>query len=480
MRTKIFISHRSKDVEYAAAFVDFLEDLGVPSRFIVCTSVPNHLIPNGSRIYEWLREQFRDYSLHMLFLLSDNYYESPDCLNEMGAAWVTKADSDVVLLPGFSPDRMRGCIGMDMMGIYCDGDKDILKDRIRQLRDKVCEEFGMSTPEERRWERIRDSLLHVLWKETKEMRKISGQIQQNQHPAFEVKILSTNKQVPGTKEPIENMNNPASHKNVLYAITIQNDSAASDLKVFGRSLDTIARKGETYHICVCYPESPDDRWAPFIYILSRANYPAGADGIPRVVSIEYTLEEFRYKQEFKLENDKSYLPGPAQKVVRPDPEIMIRMKNEMRDLFLKSRDEIAGIPSYELSNSPNKKLKYGDAIVISKDCQDPEWNSDGGFGRYEIYDLCDEGILFYDYLSKNIEVEYYLRGTIRKTMARRLLCLRYEDIIAVDPEGNYGYRCPILYTRYGLEENPFRYFYLDGDIFGLIRNSAITEVRDSE
>ena len=165
METKIFISHRSKDVEYATAIVDFLEDLGVASKSIVCTSVPDHLIPNGKKIYDWLREQFLSYNLHMLFLLSDNYYESPDCLNEMGAAWVTKADSDVFLLPGFSADKMRGCIGKELMAIACDCDENILKDRVRQLRDKVCNEFGLSIPEDRRWERIQTALLQQIRKE---------------------------------------------------------------------------------------------------------------------------------------------------------------------------------------------------------------------------------------------------------------------------------------------------------------------------
>lgn len=160
--TKVFISHRSLDVDYAATVVDFLEDLGVSSNAIVCTSVPGHLIPNGQKIYDWLRSQFTEYNLHMIFLLSDNYYNSPDCLNEMGAAWVTKTGSDVFLLPGFSPDKIRGCIGSDTMAIECEGKYDILADRITLLRNKVCKEFGLSIPNERRWTRIKDGTIKEL------------------------------------------------------------------------------------------------------------------------------------------------------------------------------------------------------------------------------------------------------------------------------------------------------------------------------
>lgn len=159
---KVFISHKSEDASAAEAVVDFLEDLHVPSDAIVCTSVPNHLIPNGEKIYDWLRSQFIDYALHVIFLLSKSYYMSPDCLNEMGAAWVTQTCSDAILLPGFTPDNIRGCIGSDTMSIYCDGPDAILSDRLRQLRDTICEEFGLSKPDDRRWEKIRCNLIVKL------------------------------------------------------------------------------------------------------------------------------------------------------------------------------------------------------------------------------------------------------------------------------------------------------------------------------
>lgn len=162
--TKIFISHRSLDADYAATVVDFLEDIGVPSNAVVCTSVPGHLIPNGQKIYDWLRSQFTEYNLHMIFLLSDNYYDSPDCLNEMGAAWVTKASSDVFLLPGFSPDKIRGCIGSDTMAIECEGKHEIVEDRITLLRDKACKEFGLLPPYDRRWARIKNDTIEKLSK----------------------------------------------------------------------------------------------------------------------------------------------------------------------------------------------------------------------------------------------------------------------------------------------------------------------------
>lgn len=159
---KIFISHKSEDVEYAKAVVEFLEDLHIPSEKIVCTSVPGHMIPNGEKIYDWLRKQFTDYDLHVLLLLSHVYYTSPACLNEMGAAWVLQSKSDIVLLPGFKPEDIKGSIGSDTMGIYCDGKEEELRDRFRQLRDTVCDEFSIIKPDEARWETVRDRLIRAL------------------------------------------------------------------------------------------------------------------------------------------------------------------------------------------------------------------------------------------------------------------------------------------------------------------------------
>lgn len=158
---KIFISHRHSDQIAAEALVDFLEDLQVPSEEIVCTSVPGHLVPNGEKVYDWLRKQF-DTDLHVIFLLSHSFYKSPDCLNEMGAAWVTKAKADAILLPGFNPEDISGCLGKDTIALHCGGDEDVLKERIKLLRNTICEEFGLKIPDERRWNSVREKLIGGL------------------------------------------------------------------------------------------------------------------------------------------------------------------------------------------------------------------------------------------------------------------------------------------------------------------------------
>lgn len=46
----------------------------------------------------------------VLFVLSDNYYQSAPCLNEMGAAWITSKKYTTVLTPNFKFEQIVGAI----------------------------------------------------------------------------------------------------------------------------------------------------------------------------------------------------------------------------------------------------------------------------------------------------------------------------------------------------------------------------------
>lgn len=95
----------------------------------------------------------------MIFMLSHNYYDSAASLNEMGAAWLAKTESTLVLLPGFSFSDIKGCIDSSVMGIALEGDINELKHRLGELKDNLCEEFKLSTMSATKWERYRDGFL---------------------------------------------------------------------------------------------------------------------------------------------------------------------------------------------------------------------------------------------------------------------------------------------------------------------------------
>ncbi len=83
MKQKLFLSHSSKDIAIVGAFVDFMYKIGLTEKDIVCTSVASTKIPVNEDIYEYLNTLLSDERIFVIFFLSDNYYSSPVCLNEM-------------------------------------------------------------------------------------------------------------------------------------------------------------------------------------------------------------------------------------------------------------------------------------------------------------------------------------------------------------------------------------------------------------
>lgn len=158
-KNKVFISHASKDSEYVKAFVNLLEDIGLSEDEIVCSSISGYGIPLGEDIYDWLSSQFQEFNLHIIFMLSDNYYKSIACLNEMGAAWVLKQKYDSILLPNFDFVQIKGAINPNRIGIKLDSEVDELNHRLNELKDTLIEEFTLKTISSTKWERHRNEFI---------------------------------------------------------------------------------------------------------------------------------------------------------------------------------------------------------------------------------------------------------------------------------------------------------------------------------
>lgn len=161
---KIFISHSSKDVEYATQLVTLFDNMGISDDQIFCSSVPGYDIPLDKDIFEYLREQFEQYDLHVIFVLSSNYYNSKVSLNEMGAAWVLRKNNTSILLPDFDFDQIEGVIGKDRISIKLDKGEDELKDKLNQLYANIVEEFGLTKKRDVIWEKKRDSFISEIKK----------------------------------------------------------------------------------------------------------------------------------------------------------------------------------------------------------------------------------------------------------------------------------------------------------------------------
>lgn len=158
-RTKVFISHSSKDDMYINSIVGLLEGIGLKEEHLFCSSVAGYSVPHGENIYDYLRTQFQEYNIYAIFVLSKNYYNSVACMNEMGAAWVLQNVYATILLPGFDYSDIEGAINPRQIGIKLDSKPDELKERLGQLKDVLVEKFQLAPISAPIWEKKRDEFI---------------------------------------------------------------------------------------------------------------------------------------------------------------------------------------------------------------------------------------------------------------------------------------------------------------------------------
>ena len=147
----------------------------------------------------------------------------------------------------------------------------------------------------------------------------------------------------------------------------------------------------------------------------------------------------------------------------------------MRKDFLKPASELKKYTREEIWKNPEKRFISDEVIIISIECKDPKWNTDGGYGKYEIYDCCDEGLLCWDNTGFKAQVKYYNNKKLVAVSANRMLCLPFEKVVAYDLNGNSSYNMPIIYANYQIGKTPFKYYYRDITSGEIIDNGVVTE-----
>lgn len=162
MKNKVFISHSSKDKEYVTALIELLEGIGLTEEDIFCSSIPEYGIPLNCNIYDYLANEFQTNNLIVLYILSDHYYDSAACLNEMGAAWVLKKTYTSILLPEFNYQEIEGAIDPCKIGIKLDADQEELKYRLGELKDLLINQFSLRLISQGKWERYRDKYINEV------------------------------------------------------------------------------------------------------------------------------------------------------------------------------------------------------------------------------------------------------------------------------------------------------------------------------
>ncbi|SHM06966.1 toll/interleukin-1 receptor domain-containing protein [Chryseobacterium polytrichastri] len=139
---KIFISHSSKNKDFGNLLVDLLRSLGIKENEIIFTSNTGYGIPISQNIFHWLKAQITD-SPFVIYLLSEEYYKSVACLNEMGAAWIIENEHAAIFTPNFnlsSKEFQGGALDPREIGFYINDEE-----RILSFIQLISKKFEIST-----------------------------------------------------------------------------------------------------------------------------------------------------------------------------------------------------------------------------------------------------------------------------------------------------------------------------------------------
>jgi TIR domain len=156
---KIFISHATKDKKYVGHLVQLLNDIGITKsdEKIFCSSLPGYDIPYGESIYDFLKWELNNSNIMVLFVLSNNYYKSAACLNEMGAAWITSKAQNFILLPNFNFNQISGAIDASKISFNMDDEHGLDK-----FKDKIVEIFELENINYKIWNEDKAKFLEFI------------------------------------------------------------------------------------------------------------------------------------------------------------------------------------------------------------------------------------------------------------------------------------------------------------------------------
>lgn len=160
----LFISHSSNDETIVEALVSMLQKIGFNKTNLFCSTVEGYGIEEGADIYETLRNKFTESKIYVVFVLSKDYYNSPACLNEMGAAWVLQSEYSTIVVPGFDIPDIKGAINPRKLAIVLSDNKHI-RSSLNKFRERLLDLFNLpSLNDDIVWENNRNMFIETVQK----------------------------------------------------------------------------------------------------------------------------------------------------------------------------------------------------------------------------------------------------------------------------------------------------------------------------
>lgn len=133
---------------------------GFPRQQLLYTSDPALGIPLGEEIPDYLHQKLSKDS-YVIFMISNNWYTSPICENEMGAVWHENLEHCNVFLPDFSYYDLKNVASPSEMALSYHDSAPVLRDKLGQLRRQLEKLFNVQLSDTV-WEYSRDQFLAAI------------------------------------------------------------------------------------------------------------------------------------------------------------------------------------------------------------------------------------------------------------------------------------------------------------------------------
>ena len=156
----VFISHSHADEDFVIALVNLLEEIGLNTKTMFCSSVSEYGVQLSGDIFETIRELFLKHDLYVMFVHSPRFYNSPVALNEMGAAWVLKSDFCSFLTSDMEYEKMTGVVNNAKLSIKVD--ENVAPALMNKLYEHLIKLFSLKKMDISKWERKRNQFLAIV------------------------------------------------------------------------------------------------------------------------------------------------------------------------------------------------------------------------------------------------------------------------------------------------------------------------------